>query len=170
MKRNASPYNYYAFRFSPVHVIVAVLVFLLCAASVVWTTVLFVPFVKSGDLTNVYEWLKYLIPYFVSLLFAVLATGILVRSRYGISDDSLLMQFGFIRQRYEIKKIFSVHIFRGSNKLAVYFDDFKTDYLFIVIKDSLFGDFVKDLCSRNEKIVFTYSTSEEEDEAKRDKK
>ena len=39
----------------------------------------------------------------------------------------------------------------------------------IVIKESLYETFVKDLLSRNERIVFTFSTAEEENELKKKK-
>ena len=66
--------------------------------------------------------------------------------------------------------MYSVHLFRGSNKLAVYFDDFKTKYVVIVVKEKWYDDFIKTLTARNERIAFSFSTAEEEEEVKRKKK
>lgn len=159
----------YRFKFSPLLIAVTVLVFALCAFSIGYTSLHFAEFIRGGDFSNFYEWLKYLIPYLVSALFLLLAVAILIRSQYVVTDDALIMQFGFIKQRFEIGKIVSVHQFKGAGKLAVYFDDRKTDYILIVIKDALFNDFVRDLCSRDERIQFTFSTADEEEEAKKKK-
>lgn len=162
------PDRRYPFRFSPAMWVVMGLLVALCAAAIALTTWQFVGFL-SGDISSVYEWLKYLLLYLVSGLLSVLLVAMLIRSQYVLTENKLLMRFGFICQSYELKKIFSVHLFRGSGKLAVYFDDFKTKYTVIVVKSEWYDDFVKELLARNERIAFTFSTAEEEAEFKRKK-
>ena len=86
-----------------------------------------------------------------------------------ITEKQLILQFGFIKQKYELKSIYSVHLFKGLNKLAVYFDDFKTKYTVVVVKDTWYDEFVKTLIERNPKIGFSFSTPEEEEEYKKKK-
>ena len=62
-----------------------------------------------------------------------------------------------------------MHLFKGANKLVVYFEDAKSKYMAIVIKDTLYETFVKDLLSRSERIAFSFSTAEEEEEFKKKK-
>jgi len=78
--------------------------------------------------------------------------------------------FGFLRSRYPISSIASVHLFKGANKLAVYFENEKSKYMVIVIKDTLYETFAKDLISRGDRIAFSFSTAEEEEEIKKKKK
>ena len=105
----------------------------------------------------------------MSIALAVIIVAMLVRSEYVLTDKKLTLVFGLIRFGYELEKIRSVHLFKGANKLAVYFDDEKTRYMVIVIKDAYYDDFVRELIERNERIGFSFSTAEEENEFKKKK-
>ena len=158
----------YPFKFTPLMLVLFFLGLALCAAGFGLTLWRFLTFIKS-DLSDVYAWLQYIILFFVSVFLAAIIIAMLIRSQYVITDKHLMVQFGFIRQRYELKGIYSVHLFKGLNKLAVYFDDFKTKYTVIVVKDIWYDDFIQTLLSRNPKIGFSFSTPEEEEEFKRKK-
>ncbi len=158
----------YRFKFSPLMYALIALGLALSAAGIGLTTWQFAGFL-GGDISSVYEWMKYILLYLVSVLLAVLLTAMLIRSQYKVDAKYLTMQFGLIRSKYEISSIYSVHYFRGARKLAVYFDDFKTKYIVIVVKEVWFDDFVRALTERNERIAFSFSTAEEEAEFKRKK-
>ena len=160
----------YPFKFSPLMAALCALGLTLAAAGIGLTIWQFVEFLGVGDLSSVWEWSKYILLSLVSVLLAVLLTAMLIKSQYIISDRYLIMQFGLIRSKYDLKTVYSVHLFRGSGKLAVYFDDFKTKYMIIVVKSSWYDDFIKTLTERNSRIAFSFSTQEEEDEIKRKKK
>ena len=159
----------YPFQFSTLMSLLIALGFALCAAGLGLTTWRSINFL-SGDLSSVYEWLQYILLYFVCILLSVLLTAMLIRSQYVITEKELIVQFGIIRQKFSLATVYSVHLFRGSNKLAVYFDDFKTKYVVIVVKEKWYDDFIKTLTARNERIAFSFSTAEEEEEVKRKKK
>ncbi len=163
------PDKKYPFKFSPLMTVLSVLGLLLCAAGIGLTTWQFVDFL-GGDISSVYEWLKYFLLYLVSVLLAVLITAMLIKSQYVVTERYLITQFGLIKSKYDLKTVYSVHLFRGSGKLAVYFDDFKTKYIVIVVKESWYDDFIKTIIARNERIAFSFSTAEEEAEIKRKKK
>ncbi len=160
----------FKFKFSPVMLALFALLFVLCAAGIGLTTWQFVGFLKSGDLASPYEWMKYLLLYLVSVLLAVLLVAMLVRSRYVVTDKELILQFGFIKSRYQLSKIYSVRLFKGSRKLAVYFDDFKTEYTVIVVKEEWYDDFVQALVKRNARISYDFTTAEEEKNWKNEQK
>lgn len=158
----------YAFRYPPLTLAVLILGLVLCVTGVALTTWQFVGFLQ-GDISSVYDWLKYVLLYFVSILLAVLIIAMLLRSRYIVTDTQLILQFGIIKSKYALKSIFSVKLFKGSHKLTVYFDDFKTSYMIIVVKEEWYDDFIQTLIARNERIGFDYVTAEEENEWKKKK-
>lgn len=159
----------FRFRFSPLLLAVMIVGLALCAACIGLTSWQFADFLR-GDLTSVYDWLKFFLLYFVSVFLAVLILSMLVRSQYILTEKELVLQFGFVKSRYEIKKIFSARVFKKSNKLTVYFDDFKTKYMVIVVREEWYDEFVKELGARNEKIEFDFVSVEEEEEWKNNKK
>lgn len=152
----------YPFQFTPAMLVAFGLALCLCAACFGLTTWRFVGFLQSDNLSSVYEWIQYAILFFVSILFSLLVTAMLIRSQYVITDTQIILQFGLIKTKYDIKSIYSVHLFQGSNKLAVYFDDYHTKFTNIVVNKSWYDDFIKTLLERKPKIEFTFSTAEEE--------
>lgn len=158
----------YPFKFTSLMLILFLLGLALCFAGFGLTLWRFLNFLKE-DIGNVYSWIQYVILFFVSVFLAALIIAMLIRSQYVITEKQLIVQFGFIKQKYELKQIYSIHLFKGLNKLAVYFDDFKTKYTVIVVKDTWYEDFVHSLLERNPKIGFSFSTPEEEEEFKKRK-
>lgn len=159
----------FKFKYSPLLIFLFILGFCLSAACIGFATWRLVLFIREGDLASYYDWIIFILLYLVSILFLVIGISMLIRSEYILTDSELITQFGIIRQRYALKKIMSVHLFKGANKLAVYFDDFHTNYIVIVVKDSWYNDFIRELTERNEHIAFTFSTAEEEAQIKKKK-
>ncbi len=157
----------YPFHFSAPMIAVFIAGILLCITGVIITTWRVFTYLADGVVTT-YDWLSFGLFYLVSVLFAVLLIAMLIRSQYIITDKQIILQFGLIKTKYEIKDIFSIHRFQGENKLAVYFDDFKTKYAVIVVKDIWYDDFVKTLISRKPGLSFSFSTAEEEEQYKHD--
>lgn len=156
----------FPFKFSALMIMVFVLLLLLCAGGFGLTLWQFIDFLK-GDIGSVWEWLKYILMFLVCGLLFVLVVAMLIKSQYVITDKELILRFGFIKTRYELKKIRSVRRFMGSGRLAVYFDSMRNEYAVIVVKESWFDDFVKALRDKNENIDFDFTTAEEEEEWKK---
>ncbi len=166
MEQKSEQTKRYPFKFSAAMLALFIAALVLCVAGFALTTWRLVAFLSEGG-DSIYSWIQYIILYFVSVFLAVLIVSMLIRSQYVITDKQLILQFGFIKTRYDIKTIYSVHLFQGAKKLAVYFDDFQTKYTVIVVKPVWYDDFVKTLTERKPSIGFSFSTAEEEDELKK---
>lgn len=163
------PVKMYKFRFSPMMIAVFCIGIVLCAVCFALTCWQFVEFVIGvrGDISSVWEWIKYILLYFVSVFLSLLLIAMLIRSRYIITERRLITQFGIIFSKYEIKKIRSVCLVSGTKKLNVYFDDFKSRFITIVVKEEWYDDFIKTLTSINEKIEFDFTDPENSDRKKK---
>lgn len=144
----------FRFRFSPLILAVLILGLVLCAVCIAFNSWQLALFLQDEASPTTWDWLKFSIFYFVAAFFAVLVISMLIRSRYILTDKDLILQFGIVKSRYEIKKIFSLRLFEKSNKLTVYFDDFKTKYMIIVVHEQWYKDFVEALQQRNDRIEF----------------
>lgn len=156
----------FKFQFSLPIQLLFVLALLLSAAGIgltIWRIV------AQGE-NSVYVWMQHAILLLVSALMAILVIAMLLKSEYTLTNEQLILSFGLIRSKYDLKKIYSVHLFRGAKKLAVYFDDYKTNYIIIYVKESWYDEFIKTLVSLNPKIGFSFSSPEEEENFKRDNK
>ena len=156
------PVKTYKFRFSPMMIAVFCIGIVLCAVCFALTSWQFVEFVIGvrGDISSVWEWIKYILLYFVSVFLSLLLIAMLIRSRYIITERRLITQFGIIFSKYEIKKIRSVCLVSGTKKLNVYFDDFKSRFITIVVKEEWYDDFIKTLTSIKKKIEFDLGIKE----------
>lgn len=157
----------YPFKFSVIMLILFIIGLLLSLSGFGITLWRFLDFLKGEDINSVYTWIQYVLLFFVSVFLAAIIVAMLIRSQYVITGTHLILQFGFIKQKHAISTIFSVHLFKGLNKLAVYFDDYKTNYIVIVVKETWYDDFIKTLIERKPSIAFTFSTPEEEADAKK---
>lgn len=155
--------------FPPLTLAILILALALCAAGFSLTTWQFVDFLRTGNLASALDWIKFFLLYAVSVFIPVIVTAMLVRSEYLLNDTQLVLTFGFIRMRYPLDTIRSAHLFKGANKLALYFNDEKTHYTVIVISPKCYDEFVRAIILRNDRISFTFSTPEEEEEFKKKK-
>ncbi len=161
-----SPIKRYKFQYSPIIFIMFGLGFALAAAGIALT----VWRIATQGADGVYQWLQHILLLLMSAILIVVILSMLIKSQYLLYEDKLVLQFGIIRTKYQLKQIFSVHLFKGAGKLAVYFDDFKTKFVNIVVKESWYDDFVKSLLELNPNIGFSFSSAEEEEEIKRNNK
>ncbi len=166
---SSRPVTRYKFRFSILILCVLGAGLALCLAAIGLTTWQLADFLQAGSPGSAAQWLKFALLYLVSGSLAVIIIALLIRSEYLLTGKELVLAFGFIRMRYPLESILSVHLFKGAGKLAVYFSDEKNKYMAIVIRESLYETFVKDLLSRSERIAFSFSTAEEEEEFKKKK-
>ena len=157
-----APVKVYKFRFSPLMIVVFSVGIALCATCFALATWQFVEFLGGirGDITLIWEWIKYLLLYFASVVLALLLIAMLIRSRYIITQKRLITQFGIIFSKYDIKSIRSVALLGDTRKLNVYFDDFKNRFITIVVKEEWYDDFIQTLTSINERIEFDFTTSD----------
>ena len=165
------PIKIYKFSFSPLMITVFSLGIALCAACFALTSWQFAEFVGGvrGNIASVWEWLKYVLMYFVSIFLAILLIAMLIRSRYIVTEKQLITKFGIIVSKYEIKKIRAIALLGGSKRLNVYFDDFKNRFMTIVVREEWYDDFIKTLTSINEHIEFDFTSVEDERDNKKKK-
>lgn len=103
----------------------------------------------------------------VCVALLVVFISLLIRSYYKITDKEIILKFGVIKSVFKIEEITSVHLFTKTNKLVVYFKN--ETYTVIVVKENWHKDFIDDLLSKNDKIVYDVSYEESENDEKNDK-
>ena len=77
----------FPFRFTGLMLALLILLLALCATGIGLTTWQFTDFLK-GDISSVYDWMKYVLLYLVSILLAVIVIAMLIRSQYIVTDNA----------------------------------------------------------------------------------
>ncbi len=154
----------YKFQFSKTMYAVFILGALLCLAGVGAS----IYRIASGSVATDYDWIGVCVMIFACLFLVALIISMLIRSVYVVDEKYFTLWLGFIRTRYELKQINSVHLFEGAGRLVVYYKD--NGYAAVVIKRDEFDDFIQTVTKFCDKIGFSYSTAEEEEAFKNQKK
>ncbi len=158
----------YPFRFTAFMLVLFWAGLLLSLAGLALTVWRFSAFLMDGAFSAL-GWVQYIILFAVAIFLAVLLASFLIRSEYVIGEKEVVLKLGIIRVKYPLKELRHIHLFRGSNKLALYFEGEKPTYTAVVIAPSQFEDFVQELLTRCPKAEFSFSTPEEEEEDKKNK-
>ena len=155
MKKQSAPHEakFFKFRFTPLMLILAVAVILLCVAGIglsAWRIV------KQG-IHGFNDALK------SPLLIAICAFGIvvvaamLIRSRYVIEEKTLTLQFGIIKNKFPIENFTSVLLDTDSKKLTVYMGE---EFFVVNTNPEWNHDFVQALREVKSEIEFSFTLTE----------
>ena len=80
-------------------------------------------------------------------------------SKYMIINKQLVLYWGIVKNKYDIKDITTATFFRASNKLAITFSD--ESYIAINISPDEFDDFVESLKTVNPKIFYSLNVEDQ---------
>lgn len=95
----------------------------------------------------------------LNLMIFVFSVSVVFFSKYTLKKEYLILNIGFISTKYKVSDVVEINLFKKTNKLVVYFKDYK--YTVIVISPQKYEDFIKDLREINSSIVFGQKTEEE---------
>jgi hypothetical protein len=109
---------------------------------------------------NAYDFLKYPFLILVSIFCISLVIAILVKSQYTIDEIYLTSQLGFIKSKFEIKKITSILLNMDTQKLTV----FCGEEFFVLLLNKDWNElFAKDLLVINPAIEYNFTYSDKKD-------
>ena len=158
----------YPFRFTPLMLALFWAGLMLSLAGLALTVWRFSAFLMDGAFSAL-GWVQHIILFLVAIVLTVLLASFLVRSEYVIDDKNVTLKLGLIPVKYPLKALRHIHLFRGSQKLALYFEGEKPTYTAVVIAPSQFENFTQELLTRCPQADFSFSSPEEEEEYKRKK-
>ena len=112
-----------------------------------------------------YDYVSVGIALLVSAVGFVVFLTVLLNSHFTVTDEQLILNWGFLKNRLDIKSITRITLEQTKMRLAIYYntDDFFTINAKTV--DSI--ELVEELRRKNNKIVFEISSIEKDDDEKK---
>ena len=155
MKKNSAPQEakYFKFRFTPLMVVLAIAVLVLCAAGIsisVWRIV-------SEGIHDFNDVLKSPFLIAIGLFGIVVVVTMLIRSQYVLTKETLTMQFGFIKSKFPVQEFTSVLLDTDSQKLTVYMGE---QFFAVTTNPEWNNDFVQALREVKPEIEFSFTLTE----------
>ncbi|MBR2321904.1 MAG: PH domain-containing protein [Clostridia bacterium] len=161
MKTEHAPHEakFFKFRFTPLMIMLAIAVILLCAAG----TALSIWRIAEYGVKGFNDVLKS--PFLIAIcLFGIaVVVALLIRSRYVITKDTLTIQFGFIKSKFAIEKFTSVLLDTDSKKITVYMGE---EFFVVTTSPEWNNDFVQALREVKPDIEFSFTLAEYKEEKK----
>ncbi len=162
MKKQSAPQeaNVFKFKFTPLMLVLAIVAMLLCAVGIglsIWRIV------KEGihSFTDVLQ-SPFLIA--ISTFGIVLIATLLFRSRYIVTDEHFILQFGLIKNKYAIGQITSLLLDTDTHKLTVYMGE----EFFVATTDPTWNnDLVQAVRKVNPDVEFSFTLAESKDKEKK---
>lgn len=114
---NQTQKSIFPFKLSKVIFALCLLCMAICVAGIVITVI---RIVNNGGIKGVLDVLKYPLLIVVEIFFIVFAISVIIRSRYIVTDTSLITQFGIVKSTYSLKDITTLTLDTKANKLFVY--------------------------------------------------
>ncbi len=161
MKKQSAPQEatYFKFRFTPLMIVLAIAVLLLCAGGAalsVWRII------RDG-VHGFGDVLKSPFLIAICLFGIVIVVSILIRSRYIVTKDTLTTQFGLIKSKFKIQDFTSVLLDTDNRKLTVYMGE---EFFVVTTNPEWNNDFVQALREAKPEIEFSFTLTEKEDKTK----
>ena len=161
MKKQSAPQEakYFKFRFTPLMLVLAIAVIILCAAGIalsVWRIV------RDG-VHGFGDVLKSPFLIAICLFGIVIVAALLIRSRYVVTKDTLITQFGLIKSKFSIQDFTSILLDTDSRKLTVYMGE---EFFVITTNPDWNNDLVQALREAKPDLTFSFTLTEKEDKTK----
>ena len=155
--------NKFKFKFSPVIIVCFALIYLLAAALLIQNGVRAYSAVKQSISLTVYGYISLAISLILPIVFIALITAVIINSHYSFSDEKLIICFGFLKEKYDLKDITSIIKNVRYNTLTIVLKG-ESGYK-ILIDEKSFDDFSSTLMRLNKNALYG-----ETDEEKKKKK
>ena len=117
----------------------------------------FIDLLKITEVSS-YSYIGTVICIFIGIGAFVFIPPAMFGSKYAISGKELILYWGIVKNKYDIKDITTATHFRTSNKLALTFSD--ESYIAINIAPEEFDNFVEALKSVNKKIFYSLNVED----------
>ena len=159
MKKQSAPHEAksFKFRFTPLMIVLAIAVILLCMAGIalsIWRII-------AQGIKGFNDVLKSPFLIVICLFGIVVVVAMLVRSRYVITQDTFVMQFGLIKNNFPTNKFTSVLLDTDSKKLTVYMGE---EFFVVTTNPEWNNDFVQALREVKPDIEFSFTLAEYKEE------
>ncbi len=149
----------FKFKFTLPMILIALAAMALCAVGIglsIWR-------IAKDGIHDFNDVLKSPLLILISVFAIVVIVALLIRSRYVITKQSFTIQFGFIKNSFDLSKITSLLLDTDSHKLTVYMGE---EYFVVTTDPQWNNDLVQAVREYNPDVEFSFTLAEPKNEKK----
>lgn len=153
MKKSNEPQTakYFKYKFTKSMIALAIAALLLCVLGIAVSVYRIIAY----GLRELTDYLTSPLLIGICLLCIIIVIALLIRSRYIVTNEHYITQFGLIKSKFPIKDVTSVVLDTATNKLTVYVGE---QYSVLSLSPEWTHDFVQALREVNPKIDYSFTT------------
>ena len=153
----------YKYKFTPLVVVLLIslsLIALICLGLNVYR--IFDNISKNNQIT-IMNWISYAVIILLSIIAIVLVVSIFIKSYYQITENSVILRWGLIKNQIELKSVKQIKLSKVKGRLELIFED--ESYFVILTSQLWFEEFVDQIKSKNPEIIFVQDSVETDKKA-----
>ena len=161
MKKQSAPQEAkkFKFRFTPMMIILAIAVILLCIAGIVLSILRII----NEGINGFSDALKSPFLILICLFGITVVIALLIRSQYVITDREFITQFGFIKSKFPLDKFTAITLDTDQRKLTVNMNE---EFFIISTHPDWNNDLAQALRERNPNIEFSFTVADKPESKK----
>lgn len=152
----------YRYRFPLLAVIIAAVGSVVAVGCIVVNLLRFISFYTENVDPGIYEYMSLIVSVALSIAFIVFASAALIKSYYTVTEKSVILKWGLIKNVIDIKEVKEIKFLTKTQKLELVFDD--ESYFVIAVGSPWKEEFVAEIKEKFPKIPFTQITEENKEE------
>lgn len=149
----------YKFKLSKLVIAILIVGVVVAVACSVLNVVRFVRIATSNDEIRIYDYFTLIITLAISVLFTVVAFGVIFNSYYEITKKQIILRWGILKNAIDLYEVTEIVLNLQTNKLTVNFQD--ESYFVIVVNKEWYESFIDDIKEVSPKILFTVNSEPE---------
>ena len=154
MKANTN--KKFKYNFTTLFYIISAVGAVIAILCIVFNVINFIKLLMDNVSPSIYQYGSLILAVVLSIAYIVLVSSALLSSYYYVTDKELVLKWGLINNVLSLSDAKEIKFTTNTNKLELVFED--ESWFNIAISDNLKEEFVKDLKSKHEKIVFIQET------------
>ena len=155
MKTN--PNKKFKYNFTKLFYVIAAVGAVIAILCIVFNVINFVKLIGNNIAPSLYQYGSLILAVVLSIAYIVLVVAALFKSYYFITDKELVLKWGLIKNTLSLNDAKEIKLTTNTSKLELVFED--ESWFNIAINNNLKEEFVQDLKSKHEKIVFVQETT-----------
>lgn len=148
----------YKFKFNNLTLILMLVGILVAIGCIIVNTLRLINKVNGEYALTIYEYISFPLIFLLAVGFIVIVVFAYFKSYYTVTDNSVILKFGIIKNTINLKDVTEVRLLTNKNKLELIFTD--ESYFVIATNPDWFESFVDEIKQKQPKIAFVQISEE----------
>ena len=142
----------YKYKFTPLVIVLLIALSLIAVVCIGLNVYRLIDNISKNNQVTLMNWISYAVIIILSLIAIVLVISIFVKSYYQITENSVILRWGLIKNQIELNSVKQIKLSKLKGRLELIFED--ESYFVILTSQLWYEEFVDQIKSKRPEIIF----------------